>query len=245
MRLLILVLLLPLFVQGQTTPLNKFYGALEKQFTAIDSLRATNIDAVEICNDSVLAIIKNYKSDILNFPDTLDYDLVYIAKSSDKNFALVSWDTRLGGTMIDFATVAIYRTGKEVTAVLLLDSTEGDAGNTLLHFNAVHTITTTNGKKIYLGWGNGQGSTAIPFQELRAFSIVRGRLEAPIIFPGDGSSIFISFDRSAFKQNEKVPTIKVLDGGKTIRIPVPAENGGVTGKFRSLAFNGQVYKPAK
>ncbi len=245
MRLIILLLILPFFAQGQTTPLENFYKEIRRQFFLIDSLRFKDDDYETIGNDSVVSILRKYKENILNFPDTLDYDHVYIAKSADKNLALVSWDTRMGGTMIDFATVAIFKSGNEVKFAYLKDSVEEGTGNTMAHYNSIHTITTDKGKKIYLAWGNGQGSTQLPWQELRAISIVKGTLGAPDVFPGEGSSIFISFDLSHFKDDERVPTIKVLNGGKTIRVPIPAENGGTTGKYKSFAFNGQVYKPAR
>lgn len=241
MRWLIAFLLLSNTVHAQTGFANEFYKKIERQFRIIDSVGLKDSDLLEAENEKIPAIIRQYKDHILNFNDTLDYDLVYIAISEDRNFALVSWDTRMGGTMIDFATMAIYRTAAGVKASMLVDSVEDGTGNTLMHYNKVHTIKTTSGRKFYLAWGNGQGSTALPWQELRAFSIVKNELTAPNVFPGQGSSIFISFDTHAFKEGEKIPTIGIRDGGKTLHVPIPTEESGFTGKYRILKFNGKEF----
>ena len=247
MRLLLLVLLFPLLTNAQSKGLeNLFYKEIRKQTAILDSLRFKNSDSVEVANNNIINIIKKYRADIFNFKDTLNYYAVYITKSADKNFALVSWDTRQGGTMIDFASIAIFKTSNDVHATLLIDSTDDTyEHNTMMHYDKVYTITTIKGKKIYLAYGLGQGSSALPWQEIRAFSIEKDKLLPPNIFPGDGSRVFVEFDTTSYKENERTPRIRFSDGGKKIEIPVPGENENITGKFVTLAFNGEVYKPAR
>jgi hypothetical protein len=95
-----------------------------------------------------------------------------------------------------------------------------------MHYNSVNTIKATNGRSIYLAWGNGQGSTALPWQELRAFSIVNGRLIEPKIFPDKMSKVYVEFDLHAFNEEQRVPSIKIKDCGRTIRVPIEGAKQG-------------------
>jgi hypothetical protein len=130
--------------QVPTTDLKKagsfsdFYLSVEKQFRIIDSLRYTDGDSLESLNTRIAEIIASYADELLNYPDTLDYDLLYIAKSADKNIALVSWDTRRGGTMIAFTTMALFKTSAGVRSkALIYDTGEEGLPYTFMHYNHI------------------------------------------------------------------------------------------------------------
>ena len=220
------------------------YNTLNNHFHFLDSIRHYDTaDLMETENKKVAQSIDFYKQDIINSNDTIDFDFIYVAKSIDKNFCLVSWDTRMGGTMIDFATVAIYKTN---TGLLLskriTDTTENAIDeNTLMHYNRIFSIETNSGK-IYLGQGFGQGSTALPWQELRAFKIENNKLENPRIFPKKEFRLSAEFDTHQFSKNENIPTIKVIDNGKTILLPITTDKEGFSGKYQTLFFTGTLYK---
>lgn len=256
-------LLYSLLSYGQSKPhlksfesLNKFYRQIKKQFWNIDSMEEIKrIDSVvdydkidslhQIANNNVIETIKKYKKEILQFPNTSDYDLLYIAKSSDRKFALVSWDTRFGGTMIDFASIAIFETKNNVIGKMLLDLPEGedrDSPNTLMHYNLIETIISSDGTKIYLAWGNGQGSTALPWQEVRAFTIQDDNLIQPSIFPKNDTYLQVAFDTHSFKEDERIPTIKIKNKGKDILVPIPNDSEGFSGRYKHYYFDGKNYR---
>lgn len=148
----------------------------------------------------------------------------------------------MGGTLIAFTTMAIYRTTQGIKTKMLLDTTDENMPYTYMHYNSMNTVTNSEGKKIYLTWGNGQGSTALPWQELRAFSITNNKLSEPIIFPNLDSRIFVEFDLHAFRNKQKVPVIRVKDGGKTIQVPVEGKKQGFSGEYKTYYFNGKVFQ---
>lgn len=250
MRTLLTILILSaLTCKGQNTTTDvknsqtfkSFYSAIRHQFILIDSLREANYDSVEAANDKLVQIIKSYKAAIFNFPDTLDYDLIYLAKSSDKKLALLSWDTRTGGTLIAFTTMAIFKTPQAIRTKMLADTTNETTPYTYMHYNSIHTITTADAKNIYLAWGNGQGSTALPWQELRTFSITENQLTEPEIFPDKTSSVYVEFDLHAFKDDQKVPVIRIKNSGKTFQVPIEGERQGFSGKYKTYIFNEKVF----
>lgn len=220
---------------------NHFYQAVERHFNYIDSIRKIHPDLIEAENLKLQQTINSYKVDIFKLSDTSNYDLLYIAKSSDKKLCLVSWDTRMGGTMIDFATMAIFQTSSgDIISKMLVDTSENPMGNTLMHYDNLYSIKESD-KTIYIAHGFGQGSTALPWQELRAFQIDGGQLNNPKIFPEQKPNLFIEFD--TYKLNrEEIPMILVTDGAKTISSPIPNDDEGFSGKYQKLVFKGGVYK---
>lgn len=232
--------------QYKTAPnqknLKDFYSIITQQFLVIDSLRNADYDQLETANNKIINILNAYKAEIFNFPDTLDYDLIYLVKSSDKQLALISWDTRIGGTMIAFKTMAFFKSFQGIETKMLLDTTDEDMPFTYMHYKSINTIIKPSGEKIYLAWGNGQGSTLIPWQELKAFSIAKNKLVEPKIFPNAASNIQVVFDLHSFPDNQKVPVIKIKNGGKTIQVPIENDKQGFSGKYKTYMFNGKVFK---
>jgi hypothetical protein len=219
----------------------QFYQAVERHFNYIDSIRKIDPDLIEAENLKLQQTINSYKSDILNLVDTSNNDLLYIVKSADKNLCLVSWDTRMGGTMIDFATMAIYQTSSgDTVSKMLVDTSENPMGNTLMHYDNLYSIKEAD-KTFYIAHGFGQGSTALPWQELRAFQIDGRQLNNPKIFPEHKANLFIEFDTHKLNRGE-VPMILVIDSAKTISLPVPTEAESFSGKYQQLIFKNGTYQ---
>jgi hypothetical protein len=220
---------------------NPFYLAVQKHFNYIDSIRKIHPDLIEAENIKLQQTIISYKADIFNLSDTSNYDLLYIAKSADKKLCLVSWDTRMGGTMIDFTTMAIYQTSSgDTISRMLVDTSENPMGNTLMHYDNLYCVKDTD-KAIYIAHGFGRGSTALPWQELRAFQIDGRQLNNPKIFPEQKPNLFIEFNIHKLNRQE-VPMILVIDSGKTISSPMPTEDEGFSGKYQQLIFKNGTYK---
>ena len=229
----------------ETSTLSKkqaeFSTKVRQQFAKIDSSRSGNYDALPVENDRLEKIIHTYRNYLFNFPDTLDFDFLYIVKSPDSQLVLVSWDTRMGGTMIEFATIAVFKTAGGIKSFKIVDKESEEMSNTYMHYNTIHEVVSGKGSKIYLAWGNGQGSTLLPWQEIRAFKISNGNLSQPRIFPKSNSYVSVTFDLSKFNPNDQVPTIKVKDKGRTIEVPIAADDDSFTGKYRIYAFNGESF----
>lgn len=147
----------------------------------------------------------------------------------------------MGGTMIDFATMAIYQTSNgDTISKMLIDTSESPIGNTLMHYDNLYSIKEAD-KTIYIAHGFGQGSTALPWQELRAFQINGKQLINPSIFPEQKPNLFIEFDTHKLKR-EEIPMILVIDSAKTISSPIPTDDEGFSGKYQKLVFRDRIYK---
>jgi hypothetical protein len=220
---------------------SSFYAIINRQFNLIDSIKQTdNFEKADTLADEIVSIIEKNRDAILILPDTLNYDFLYVSKSFDKNFCLVSWDTRKGGTMIDFGTIAIYKTNSGIKSKYLYDSTS-EMCDTYMHYDTIYTIKSFDNKSIYLAQGFGQGSTALPWQEIRAFGIDSDTLTCPNIFSDTRANVFVEFDTHKFKDDELVPNIKLNDFGKTIIIPIATEEEGFSGKYETLIFNDTTF----
>lgn len=218
-----------------------FYSILKRQFELIDSVKDTDdFEKADSLADEIVSILEANREIILGLPDTLNFDLLYISKSFDKNFCLVSWDTRQGGTMIDFATMAIFKTPSGIKSKFLRDTTS-QMGDTYMHYDTIYSIKSFDSKSIYLAQGFGQGSTTLPWQEIRAFSIISDTLHNPRIFSDTSSNIFVEFDSHKFNNDERIPGIKLKDFGKTILVPQTTDEEGFSGKYQTLIFNDTAF----
>jgi hypothetical protein len=219
-----------------------FYSTIKKQFGRIDSLfDSDDYEFPERENQKIISILNQYKAEMFSFPDRSDYDLIYLNKSGDKNLILVSWDTRIGGAEMEFRTMAVYKTAFGIKTQMLVDSSNSLAPLKYMHYNSIHTLTPSKGNKIYLAWGNGMGSTAIPWQEVRAFSISNGQLIQPNVFPGEEPKLYIDFDLHDFKENETVPVIKIISKGRTVLVPTAGKTKGFSGKYDVYRYDGEVF----
>jgi hypothetical protein len=216
--------------------------SIQKCFRRIDSVRFKDPDNLEVENKKLIQLLAKHKEELFKWVNEQDFDFLYIAKSADNKLCLISWDTRMGGTMIDFASMALYKaTGQSVKHTLLKgDGDRSGDENTLMHYDTVHTIITGKGN-VYLAHGFGQGSTAYPWQEVRAFRIEDNQLKMPAVFPEKENKLFVAFDTHQFGDDELVPTIKVRNQGKTILYPIATENEGFSGKYQTFILSGTRY----
>jgi hypothetical protein len=229
---------LPAQTKGLSAEQKKFYKEITRHFQVIDSaMDGHYFEGLDSANKWLIQYLSQHKSLIQSLPDTFNYDLLYIAHANDGRLTLISWDTRRGGTMIEFTTMALYKTAKNLASIMLLDREHQEKPETFMHYNKVITLVNSEGKRIYLAWGNGQGSTALPWQELRAFSISRN-LEMPTIFPGKTTSLYVEFDLNRTGDLEYLPTIIVSKDGRTIDVPLTDDEDRFRGNYQRYRFNG-------
>ncbi len=229
-----------------------FYNKINQQFTLIDSLRKEASDTVQVLNKQLIDTLLKYKQSIFNLKDTINYNLIYVAKSKNKRMCFVSWDTRQGGTNIDYATILFYKTDKGIKANYLIDSNQN---NTQIHFNDVFELTNKE-KTIYLARGFGQGSTALPWEETTAISITNDTIQEENIFPSFeenktlypktiskySNTLFIEFDTHHCEKEEPCPVCIFSKDIRTIKIPKTNDKLGHTNKFYTIKYDGTKYE---
>jgi hypothetical protein len=65
----------------KTLPSKEFYQTITKQFARIDHLHQSGgYDSLESENQKIESILSGYKTQLFNFPDSLDYDLIYLTR---------------------------------------------------------------------------------------------------------------------------------------------------------------------
>lgn len=210
-----------------------------RHFAVNDSLHIVDPDKTQ--DTTLQAILDRYKPGIFNQVDSIDR--LTILKSEDKKLCLISWNTGMGGTMIDFASMAIYKTnaGIYVTKMLVETDNSGETFNRKMLYRKLYAVSATTGEVYYLAHGVGQGSTALPWEEVRAFQLKDDQVKDAAIFPKNLPNIFIEFDTHQFKDHESVPNITIEDQGRKIRVPKPDENEGFSGNWMNLVFDGRSF----
>jgi hypothetical protein len=229
---------LPAQNKGLSKEQKHFWADITRHFRAIDSaMKQHYFEGLDSANNWLIKYLSQHKSLIQSLPDTFNYDLLYIAHAKDGRLTLISWDTRRGGTMIEFTTMAIYKTSKGLESLMLLDPDHPEQPETFVHYNKITTLLASDGQRIYLAWGNGQGSNLLPWQELRAFSISE-KLQMPFIFPDHSSSLDVMFDLNKVGDHKHLPVIDVSKDGRTIDVPLTDDEEKFRGNYQRYRFNG-------
>jgi hypothetical protein len=226
-----------------------------------DQLENKNPDDDELINSRIADTLIKYRAALFSMKDSVwnndtSYYPLYITSSTDNNLCIMSWNTQMGGTMIEYASIAFFKTGQGVAYKRLTDVwMSGDTVNTFIHFDTTVTLQTAN-RTIYLSRGFGQGSSALKWEELRAFEISNGELIEPAIFPEFESgitypdkfstirfinSVGIEFDLHHCTESffEQRPVMLFLDKNSRLKIPKISDMGGNTDEYLSLVFNGK------
>jgi hypothetical protein len=220
----------------------------EKYFS--DSTYSNKVDTLNsnlIKYLRILAIDDRYQTCNVN----LNYNF-YSLISLDKRFCITSWDTRQGGTMIDFMNVVICKTSTKTIVKHLLYGENDFKDNSKIMFDTLFTIYNKKGQPIYLAYGSGQGSSALPFRIVKAFMISDSLIENFNIFPQDIDPLIfndpnnlgefvIEYDYHNFKGKDTVHEMKFVNGTLEIKVPIIKDNGRPSNKYYSLIFDGEKY----
>ena len=211
---------------------------IARHFAVNDSLQFTNPDKME--DSTFQLLLHDHRIELFNSVDSIDR--LMIVRSEDLKFCIVSWNTGLGGTMIDFASMAIYAKGNgELVSVMLVQKNKfGETFNQLMLFTNLYSLSATSGETYYVALGHGQGSTAMPWEIVQAFQVKGDQLLYPKIFPKD-SKVFVVFDAFQFNDHTDIPKIAVHEKGQRIRIPVSDDQEGFSGEWLTLTFDGNKF----
>jgi hypothetical protein len=163
--------------------------------------------------------------------------MVSYISSDDRRLKFMSWDTKQGGTMIHFATVAIFQVRDSLKVELMLD----ESGENLFeNFHEIHTIQNDQGETLYLVKAYGIGSTLARLLTLRFFQVRNGLTPVPV-FPDGENQITVGYDAP---HGDTVVDIKILEQGRKVLVPV-VDGDQLTGDYNELNFNGVTFASAQ
>jgi hypothetical protein len=152
--------------------------------------------------------------------------------------------------------VALFKTSEGIK----YKNIGGDMPDSLCSYFNYDTIATLYrpGHTVYLARGYGRGSTALLWECVYAFTITQDSLTEPEIFPSFeypaqgqlnntslSANIFTEFDMhywdNSIAQGKRQVTL-FLDSANTLMVPKIKDNGGNTGSYSTIRFNGTCYE---
>lgn len=242
-------------------------SSFEKSIYRLFSEMSSERDSLEQINIRLVDTLVSYRSVLFDFktpvnnPDSI-YLPFFITISSDKQLCIVSWDTQQGGTMIDYSSMVFFKTPGGIMYKPLIEVNNGDTTNSLIYYDTTVTLQQQN-RKIYLARGFGQGSSALPWENISAFEIVNNELKEPLIFPDQQTkteayyqefdtvnrtkNIFIEFDlqycNDSFYTNR--PVTLFANDNTVLKVPKVSTEGGNTTDYFTLEFNGERFLERK
>lgn len=200
-----------------------------------DSLRIHN----ELLKQNLVYFIESggYKTCPINFP------ALKFVQSPDQNMMAVSWNTHMGGTMIDFASIIGYA---------LLDGTirtkrmepefQGVVENDKIFIDKIYTIKNRKKETIFLVTSHGQGSTLTPYFSMAAYKVGAELMKVPI-FAGQ-TELSVNFDYTNDNTSylpKDFNGIQFLKKGMFVRKPISEKNGVFKGRYEIYKFDGSKY----
>lgn len=256
---ILLFLLLSSTVFGQV----KSCAEIEKELFDIASKvrvnREKNLDSLDyyslLFGNKMLQYIKGNPETLKHpFKSLVDGHFCFVTTSPDKALRIYSWDTELGGTMVQFSSIRQYQTNAgifcdssiqnlEVDDTTDLNPDEDDSYDPGTFCSAIYRLKSVN-KTYYLAIKNGIYSTKDSSQAVECYTIENDKLiDANNLIKtskGMTNKIYVSFDFFTVVDRPERPLelIKFDEKKKIIYIPIVYENGKVTEKFITYKFNG-------
>lgn len=205
--------------------------------------RLEQYDSLEIANKAFqdeLLKRTSIEADELQLLKDLGLEVV---EANDKMLTIFSWDTYLGGTMIDYDNVFWYQTPSGIKATTLVVNSEDAQGEA--SFFDIQEINDGT-KTYYLALNINKFSVKDVQEQIRAFSIVGEELELenPIFVNKNGeksSSLEFNYDFFSVLDNENLEhkSLEYNKDTKTITFPETREDGEVLNKVKTYTWNGK------
>jgi hypothetical protein len=223
-----------------TLIVNSFETAMQIHFNHIGHfLIYDNLDSAVIENNLILNSVEKYKEEIFNISEKVDNNLYKLTKSKDGKLCIISWDTRLGGTSVDFATIAVFKSKDKIFCKKII-SGQNEYTHEDEYFQMRYSKILTLNENLYIANGIGQGSTALPWEDVLALQINGKDLIFKKIFPNNKFRILVEFDAHQF-DGKSIPVIIFENEGKILKIPESNDKEGFDGKYQQLIFDGNVF----
>lgn len=226
---------------------SQFFDAVTQQFISLNDARhkQNNYTQLVAISEAVPALINTWKQIIMSIKDTLDFNTLTIIKSEDKNFCIVSWDTRLGDSKIDYASMLLYKIKDSIyVQQQKQEFIKGVPENPKIRYTVIYTIPSKD-KKIFLAKGYGQGKTTEPWQEIKAFCLKDDSLTQPTVLPNKANRIFVAINGNELRGVKKTPPLAYDTAKLVLTVPVINKANIFTGAYISYRFNENKFKEIK
>lgn len=216
---------------------------LLKLYSAIFKISDERYDEKEAANELFRKKLIKYasanpKSITSEFENFADQD-IRIITSDDKLFKIYSWNTNLGGTMHNYASIIQYKSGDKL---IVLDQDDESP----LYFDII-TVNGANNQTYYLAISNSMFSTKDGMQSVKGFIIDNGKLDTNIKLFKTKTTILnninVNYDFFSVLDHQERPIrlIKYDQRSQILMIPIVRENGEVTKKYLNYQFDGNQF----
>lgn len=213
-----------------------FNQKYQETFTDMsDSLRIHNELLKQ--NLSYFIVSGGYKTCPINIP------ALKFVQSPDQKLMAVSWNSHMGGTMIDYASIMGYTLADgTIRSKRMEPEFQGVVENDKIFIDKIYTIKNRKKESIYLVASHGQGSSLTPFYAMTAYKI-ESELVGTQIFSGQ-NSLSVDFDYTSDNTSylpKDFNGFQFLKKGLFIRKPISEKNGVFKGRYEIYKFDGSQY----
>jgi hypothetical protein len=159
--------------------------------------------------------------------------------SPDKKLALITWNSQIGGTMLDIEGIAIFETAQGVKTAKLFNKKNQD-GELGIMYRDLYTLTNKSGETIYYAYGASQLSSRMPIYVVDGFRIADQLVKNVPIAKGEAQGIGNVYDLAEVK-NIEINGLAFSADKKQITVPAVDKNNVPTGKNSIYVFDGDLY----
>lgn len=159
--------------------------------------------------------------------------------SPDKKLALITWNSQIGGTMLDIEGIAIFETAQGVKTAKLFDKKNQD-GELGMSYRDLYALTNKSGETTYYAYGASQLSSRMPIYVVDGFRIADQLVKNVPIAKGEARGIGNVYDLAEVTDGEINGLVFSADK-KQITVPEVNKNNIPTGKNSIYVFDGDLY----
>ena len=159
--------------------------------------------------------------------------------SPDKKLAIITWNSELGGTMINLQGIAIFETAKGVKTQKLFDNKKRN-DNFGMSYRELYALTNKSGKTTYYAYGISKAASLILIDVIHGFQITDKLVENVQVAKGEEFGITRVYDFTDVK-DIKMNGFIFSDDKKQITVQESDEHDIPTGKNSIYVFDGNMY----
>lgn len=163
--------------------------------------------------------------------------------SPDKKLAIITWNSELGGTMINLQGIAIFETAKGVKTQKLFDNKERN-DNFGTSYRELYGLTNKRGKTTYYAYGISKAASLILIDVIHGFQITDKLVENVQVAKGEASGITRVYDLTDAR-DVKMTGFIFSDDKKQITVQESDEHDIPTSKNSIYVFDGNMYVKQK
>jgi hypothetical protein len=164
--------------------------------------------------------------------------------SDDEKLAIITWNSQLGGTMLDIEGIAIFETPEGVKTKTLFANEKGGSdfiNDSGMSYQELYTLTNSKGVATYYAYGMSSMSSMMPVYVLTAFQVSNDLVQNVPVVKGENNAFFMSYDLINTPDIEINGFVFSADK-KKITVPQSNSDAMPTGKNADYIFNGDEYE---